>query len=293
MSNELIRTAIRRLIPRGVRNAVRRPRATKERITAKLSHMLGHTAFAELAPGCTVKCHPMCVGEFRVFTTQAEQISEMAAFAAAATPGMKMMDIGAHWGALTLAALHFGGPQAKVLAIEASEQAAATYRVNIGLNGVQARVTLVNAACGDRSGRIPMLATGAGASDYFVIPAEKRPDTILVRQVTADDMRQEHNFQPTHVKIDVEGYEEEVLQGTTAILRELRPVLFLELHGDLIRKRKKEPSAVLDLLEAAGYHQWQSVEGVAVGREALAARQWNVRLVATHRPLGARSGSAG
>src|SRR6188472_4368224 len=99
---------IRRIIPRSARNALRRPRVTGERMLAKLRYAFGQTATVKLADGCVVTCHPMCSNEFRVFTTQPEQIDEMRSFIRLSSPGMRMMDIGAHWGALTLAALHFG-----------------------------------------------------------------------------------------------------------------------------------------------------------------------------------------
>lgn len=276
----LITQIARLLIPRSVRNALRRPRTTLERLRAKAQHLVGATASAKLAEGCEVKCHPMCVGEFSVFTTVPEQVCEMKIFAQKATPGMNFMDVGAHWGAISLAALHFGGPSARVVAIEASTEAARILSINARLNGLDDRITLVNAACGDRSGTIRMLTTGAGGADYFVVPAEDRPDTIAVRQVSVDDTCRDHNFQPTHLKIDVEGYEEEVLIGAQATLRDLHPVVFLELHGDLIRKRGRNPGASVEILRRAGYRQFLSAEGDPLDDAKIAERGFNIRMMA-------------
>ncbi len=61
------------------------------------------------------------------------------------------------------------------------------------------------------------------------------------------------SFTPTHVKVDIEGWEFEVIHDAKRLLQELHPFLFLELHGDLLRSRGKEPEAVVDALRDAGY----------------------------------------
>jgi hypothetical protein len=58
---------------------------------------------------------------------------------------------------------------------------------------------------------------------------------------------------PTHVKIDVEGEEDAVLRGGEATLRCDRPIVFLELHGGILRKSGRSALAVLDRLRSYGY----------------------------------------
>ena len=124
-----------------------------------------------------------------------------------------------------------------------------------------------------------MLTTGAGGADYFVVPAEERPDTLDVPQVTADSVCKDHSFAPTHVKIDVEGFEEEVVRGAKEMLLRHRPVVFLELHGDIISDRGRSAATVLDLLADAGYPGVIDVEGRALTRADLETRGWKARLI--------------
>jgi hypothetical protein len=65
--------------------------------------------------------------------------------------------------------------------------------------------------------------------------------------------------QPTHVKIDVEGSEEEVLQGGQATLaRTDGPLLFIELHNQIVSDHGGDPSRVPKLLGELGYDIYSS-----------------------------------
>jgi FkbM family methyltransferase len=221
----------------------------------------------------------MCEGEFSVFQNDPEQGEEMKNFIGMASPGMQFLDVGTHWGIFTLAALHYGGPQARVLGIEASDEAARIFRDNLKINQVTDRVSVINAACGDQVGELKMLTTGAGGADFFVIPTEERPDTVVVPLVSVDHVVEKHGFIPTHLKVDVEGFEEEVLIGARQTLSQHRPLLFLELHGHLIRPRGKRPEAVLEELQRLGYTRWQRLDGSALSAEDLAAAGHSMRFV--------------
>jgi FkbM family methyltransferase len=270
---------IRLIVPRGLRNAMRRPKVTLSRIKAKLFHLMGGTSSAHIAEGITLKCHPLCNGEFSVFSNDPEQQAEMESFIQTISRGAQFLDIGAHWGVFSLLAMKVGGPSSRAICIEASDQAAKVLRENLCLNEVQDLVSVVNSACGEKVGELRMLTTGAGGADYFVVPADERPDTITVPQVSADSVCEAARFQPTHMKVDVEGFEEEVLRGARRVLSRFKPHLFLELHGDIIHRRGKSPGAVLDLLQEVGYSNWFSVDGGRLlSRQDLAEIGFNARL---------------
>jgi FkbM family methyltransferase len=276
-----LHTVIRTLIPRPIRNALRRPKVTFSRIYARFGYFFGTIGVVSLTKKISIKCHPLCISEFNVFTHDPEQRSEMESFVRAMQPRVQFLDIGAHWGVFSLVAIKLGGSGSRSICIEASDDASQVLRENLRLNQVEELVSVVNSACGEKVGELRMLTTGAGGADYFVVPANDRPDTIVVPQVSADVVCETHSFKPTHIKIDVEGFEEEVLRGSTQIISSLRPTIFLELHGEQIRQRGKNPEAVLDFLEELGYTIWRSVEGGGqlLGRQDLAEKKFNIRLI--------------
>lgn len=283
----LLISIIRMAVPRSLRNALRRPRATWQRVLDKWSFQAGHVAVLSLRPDWQVRCHPMCAHEWASFVHDPEQKAEIGSFIQKTVPGMRFLDVGTHWGAFTLAALHFGGGNSRCIGIEASAEATRIYRLNLKLNHMEDRVQIIGAACGSQVGSLQMLTTGAGGADYFVIPAEARSDTVTVPQVTVDFVCAEQHFAPTHLKIDVEGFEEEVLLGAIGTLKAQRPLIFLELHGDLIRGRKKVPEEVLNILLRLGYLNWESLDGEKIGMEWFSIKQFNARFVALPgEPLG-------
>ena len=269
--------AIRRVVPRAWRNALRNPMHSLRRVQAKARFALGDVDVVEPRPGWRVRCHPLCPELFSIFRSDSDQAAELEDFISYCRPGMKLIDVGAHWGLFTLAALQFGAPKAQVLAVEASPEAARVCRRNLELNQVGEVVTIITAAAGAECGELDMLTTGAGGADYFVVPAEPRPDTTRVPQVTLSAICREHGLEPSHIKIDVEGLEQEVLEGAEEIIKQNKPIVCLELHGSIIRSRGLDPRAVLSKLDHLGYRFTQSGHDVNV--LDLEARAFNTRLV--------------
>ena len=66
------------------------------------------------------------------------------------------------------------------------------------------------------------------------------------------------------IKIDVEGYEFEVLKGATVLLDEYRPILLIEI--DRARHTIESHSAIMDLLGAKGYSCYARHEGAKLTR---------------------------
>jgi hypothetical protein len=62
---------------------------------------------------------------------------------------------------------------------------------------------------------------------------------------------------PTHLKIDIEGFEVEAIEGGLRALKVHRPLLFLELHTKILRRRGHHPERLLATLQECGYRRFE------------------------------------
>ena len=248
---------IRRGAPRRLRNAVRAPGRTVAWWLRHGAYLLGSQSSCAITPGWTARCHPASRPVFELYARLSEFQREMEEFVALCRPSMTLWDVGAHFGLFTLAAARFGGPQATVIAFEPSDVAADILAANVRLAGAHARVRIRREAVGADDGLARLLTTGAGG-EHMVVPADTaRTDALRIPQRTLDSLLMEGAAAPTHLKIDVEGSEDSVLRGARRLLAEHQPIVFLELHAEMLRRSGRKPDQVLELLSAVGYDDWR------------------------------------
>jgi FkbM family methyltransferase len=178
---------------------------------------------------------------------------------------MCLFDIGASFGAFSLVAAHFGGT---VIAVDPSPIATRLIRVQTQLNGYEKNIRVVEACVGDAVGEAQMLSSGVFSDGYYRMAAH-RPGSELTktRAVTIDQLADQFG-PPTHIKIDVEGYEAAVLRGARKTMTRVAPLLFLELHNEMIRSEGGDPGSVLDDLEEIKYEMF-SIDDVRIDRIAV------------------------
>lgn len=268
----------RTLVPRSIRNWIRNPKRSLEYILLKLGNRWHRSHSVRIRENWIVNCHALSRKHFEVFYEDPSQSDELDSFIANCPEGIRLLDIGAHHGFFALAAAHYGGLSGRILCVEASPAAAMILGKNIRLNGVEHQINVKNNAIGSHDGMLPMLTTGPFAGDYFIVASETRRDTVMVTQISLATLLRDTAFAPTHVKMDIEGCEYEVIgSGLDAITR-LKPILFLELHGNNISERKKEPEQVVRWLEAAGYRSFET-GGKRLNIEEMRQRNFNLRII--------------
>jgi FkbM family methyltransferase len=245
----------RRLVPRAARNWLRAPSLSVEWLADEARHALGRDPVVRLRPEWPLRCHPAALRRtFLPAVADPDQALELSGFIAACVPGMRLFDAGAHFGLFTLAALHYGGNAARAVAVDPSPAATRMLRIHADLNGITNRVTIVEAALGSRVGRTLLVPVGVIAAGYYV-PAEPggAAEARSVTALTLDSLAERHGV-PTHVKIDVEGLEADVLAGARTVLaHKSAPILFVELHNQMVRERGADPDQAVESLAAAGY----------------------------------------
>jgi len=148
-------------------------------------------------------------------------------------PGQVIFDVGANIGYYTLLASLRVGSGGKVFAFEPSPRNISYLHRHLVLNGAS-NVVVVPAACSDRNSLAVFEQNAACAEGRLAAPGAtaEGTDLALAATVTIDGVVSLTGYVPDVLKIDVEGAEEQVLQGAIATLRSARPTLILAVHSE-------------------------------------------------------------
>ena len=194
-----------------------------------------------------------------------EQAPEFQNFFSHCSQGMSLFDVGAHFGIFSLAAAHFGGI---ALAIDPSLEALRMVNVQASLNNCSDRIRTIRAAASDNSGGIDMLAGGVLSDHYFVVSKGRNQSELThLDTVTVDELSLKFG-PPSHLKIDVEGYEAAVLRGARTTLKNSAPLVFLELHNEIVASNGGDQNAALNELSNLGYQVF-GLDGKPASREII------------------------
>ena len=148
-------------------------------------------------------------------------------------PGDTVVDVGAHYGAYTIALARLVGPRGRVIAFEPlprvyAELAAATRAFP--------QVTCVEAALSDRASearalQVPLLLGSVPEPALASLAPPAGPGTVTMVRTERLDDRADALDGLTFVKVDAEGHDVDVLRGAERTLRRHRPLVQLEANG--------------------------------------------------------------
>jgi FkbM family methyltransferase len=167
-------------------------------------------------------------------------------------PGDVVLDCGAHQGVTGLLYARWVGPAGRVIGFEAIPSNVAIARRNIARNGAT-NFEICHTALGSRSGfeRFEDVSNGAvyhGDEGAVAVVPIARLDELVGAEPRVD-----------FVKIDVEGWELEVLAGAAGVLAR-RPRVVVELHNYRFEEPPAAVARLLQLLAPARYELWVQIE---------------------------------
>ncbi len=149
-----------------------------------------------------------------------------------------LFDVGANCGFLALRCC-LRNPGLRAVCFEPHPRTFGVLQRNIELNGLAPRVTAMGCAVGAQSGTC-RIELSAASSMAVVTPQSSGPargaSAVDVPLISLDDFCRERQLWPEILKIDVEGFEVEVLSGAAECLRQVKR-LVLEFHSDDLRAR--------------------------------------------------------
>lgn len=178
-----------------------------------------------------------------------------AALLGAIRPGDVVWDVGANVGFYTKQFAEIVGDQGKVFAFEPSPEAAAKVAV---VGAELPAINMVNSAFSDSPGKafFDVSSGGDSVTNHLTEQAAGSGAEQVEVDVTTGDLFSDENGVPAIIKIDVEGFELEVLRGMERLLTSegLRGI-FCEVHFSVLESRgmANAPVELEQRLKSAGF----------------------------------------
>jgi FkbM family methyltransferase len=203
-----------------------------------------------------------------------------------------VLDIGANIGAHTLTLAELVGPAGRVLAFEPTDYAFTKLSRNLALNPELARRVTAHHCflAGTDADAVPSaiysswpLASEDGLHAKH-LGREMKTETARARSI--DSVLAEVADRPVSlVKLDVDGFECDVLKGATKLLTETRPVFVMELAPYVLVERGASLSELLSFFVPRGYrfydeHTGQALPSSATGLSSMIADGAGINVVA-------------
>lgn len=166
--------------------------------------------------------------------------------------GDVVLDVGANIGYYALLESSRVGEEGKVYAIEPVQRNFDMLRKNIELNSIS-NIRAYRLAAGREVGEQEIFIAAKGnVSSFINHQGETYVGTETISVVRLDDFVVEHNIQPSLVRMDVEGFEAEIIAGMPQLLKK-RPKLLIEVHPHIMSQDKLQN--MFETIAEAGYSQ--------------------------------------
>ena len=153
-------------------------------------------------------------------------------------------------------------PSARLFAFEPSRRTLNFLRHNVELNGLGARIEVIEEALSDHRGTGEFFHCEDDA--YSSLRDTRRQRVVDTYQViigTIDDFVQSRALARVDlIKIDVEGFEREVLLGGERVMKEFRPHLFVEIFGGT--HSNPDPAGTINFVRSRGYDAFVLKDGM-------------------------------
>jgi len=163
-------------------------------------------------------------------------------------PGATLIDIGAHFGIFTISALRRIGPSGKVIAFEPCGATRSVLLKTLELNGFGGVPEVRAEAVSNLSGQSSFFSSKvAGDAANSLIGNTEHLVRSAVRTIRLDDIPLPR---VDAIKIDAEGSEVQILDGSRALIVKHRPAVLLSVHPTQINLSGKSLRELWDIMES-------------------------------------------
>ena len=230
-----------------------------ERVTKKLDFLQSRSVIPLTAQGLV-----LCRNPLGYLAVPADDLATIGSLADGVLPdpgtlkvverylkaGGTFVDVGASVGVYTLLASRVVGASGKVVAIEPAPATARALKATVSANGLGSVVSVKEVAAGAEQG-LGTLTLGQNSSHGTLLPSEGSGGTVVAPIVALDDVLADTI--PDMIKIDVEGWEPNVIEGLKGTLRgNPNVILIMDFEPAHIRRTGLSAAAWVDRLVGAG-----------------------------------------
>lgn len=180
-----------------------------------------------------------------------------------------VFDIGANMGDVTLNMAKIVGETGKVFAFEPYHETFEKLRRNYELNTFD-NIELIESALAEKKGMVQMVRMDEHNSGMNrVASGNSDSSSAFIKTTSLDEFVETNRIEKISlIKIDVEGFEMNVLRGARRTLQQLRPSLFIEIDDNNLRGQGASSVELLDFLKTFGYSFQHAESGSVIDTTA-------------------------
>ena len=179
--------------------------------------------------------------------------------------GMTVYDIGAFQGLLTL---FFASRANAVVCFEPNTKNHKRLMENLMLNGIKnVEVRKVGVGSRHETRKMvgnPLMLGGASVEEKTMEEMLRAGVGTVVEDISIvtldEEITQASLPVPDFIKIDIEGWEIEALRGARRTLELHKPAVFLEMHGETIREKRRKVAEIVAFLWEINYRRIRHIE---------------------------------
>lgn len=182
---------------------------------------------------------------------------ELEIFQALATRCRTVLDVGGNIGLYAVVGGLSLPKDGRLYSFEPIKENQVYLRRNLALNHLEQRVSLVEAAVGDKNGelKIYLAKTNGGTHSASRQNANSEGQFEIVKQLSLDSFIQDEQLSDVDIlKIDVEGFDGHVLRGSEKLLADQKPTLFIEYLPGLLKNCGFKPEEFIKIISRHYHH---------------------------------------
>jgi FkbM family methyltransferase len=180
--------------------------------------------------------------------------------------GMAALDIGSHEGYIMLLMAHLVGNEGRVFAFEPMPELFDGLKITRDSNQFK-QIVLENSAVGAREGNAQIhLQASERSASHSLAPSETSEQTQEINVIALDTYFEKQGWPAIDlIKLDVEGFETEAIEGMQKLLGNSKPICAIELH------LWADPAKLVSRMFELGY-QFTHLNGMACSGDEIQRR---------------------